>query len=174
MWGIIIVGLIVYIVYSKYKNGLSENTANEKIEDEVIKTDLGNPPFKMVFSILTKNELEFYKVLRQAIDGNQYVICPKVRILDLLWVFPNYVKNKNIFLNKVNRKHLDFVICEIDTMKPLYAIELDDKSHEEDNRKERDSFVDKLFEKLNFNVIHMKAQMQYINEEVKEKLQSVR
>ncbi len=57
-------------------------------------------------------------------------------------------------------------------MKPLYAIELDDKSHEEDNRKERDSFVDKLFGKLNFNVIHIKAQMQYSIEDVKEKLTS--
>ena len=38
-------------------------------------------------------------------------------------------------------KHLDFVICNKD-LAPVVAIELDDASHDAEDREERDDFVD--------------------------------
>ena len=123
--------------------------------------DTDKSPFLIANSLLTNAELNFYKVLREAVSESQ-IICPKVRMQDVLWTKTYRVKDKQSFINKVNRKHFDFVICDKDTLKPLMAIELDDKSHEEDDRKERDEFVNALFTKsLGFRVIHIPVRYSY-------------
>ena len=69
-----------------------------------------------------------------------YTIFSKVRLLDLLE--PVSGKNYKSYFYKVQAKHVDFVLLD----KKLVArciIELDDSSHDEKDRKERDSFVDK-------------------------------
>ena len=168
MW-ILIIFLVAYIVYERLiKNRKIENSL-DKEEMSKNEVDMSNPPFQMAYSVLTKAELEFYNALKHIIDMQNEKICPKVRMIDVLWV-KTYVKNKQSFLNKVTRKHFDFVVCDINTLKPLYAIELDDKTHEIEERKERDEFVDKLFEKLNFKVIHIKWQSQYDIEKLRMRL----
>ena len=132
--------------------------------------DTAKSPFLIVNSLLTKAEMNFYQVLKNVIDNEKQIICPKVRMIDVLWTKTYRVENKLTFINKVNRKHFDFVICDKETLKPIMAIELDDKSHEEEARKERDEFVDALFTDLNFKVIHIPVQYSYNANEIKEKI----
>jgi hypothetical protein len=47
--------------------------------------------------------------------------------------------------NKVRAKSIDFLLCCPKTMKPLVAIEYDDRTHEKDARKTRDAEVERLF-----------------------------
>lgn len=151
------------IDYSKFQQIQTEATPNEHI-------DISKSPFLIVNSLLTKAEMNFYQVLKNAIDNEKQIICPKVRMIDVLWTKTYRMENKLTFINKVNRKHFDFVICDKETLKPLMAIELDDKSHEEESRKERDEFVDSLFTELNFKVIHIPVQYSYNITELKEKI----
>jgi hypothetical protein len=51
-----------------------------------------------------------------------------------------------VYTNKIDRKHVDFVLCNPETLRPLAGIELDDKSHERADRRQRDSFVEGVFE----------------------------
>ena len=149
--------------YSKFEQTQPEYDPNNYI-------DTAKSPFLIANSLLTKAEMNFYNVLKDIIDDEKQIICPKVRIIDVLWTKTYRVENKLTFINKVNRKHFDFVICDKETLKPLMAIELDDKSHEEESRKERDEFIDALFKDLNFKVVHIPVKYSYNPSELKEKI----
>ena len=186
----ILIGYIVYKKYQEYKrkqeyksdmklynDGLKnkeidyskfEQTQTEYNQNDYI--DTAKAPFLITNSLLTKAEMNFYKILKDVVDNDKQIICPKVRMIDVLWTKTYRVENKLTFINKVNRKHFDFVICDKETLKPLMAIELDDKSHEEEARKERDEFVDALFTDLKFKVIHIPVQYMYNTNEIKEKI----
>lgn len=151
------------IDFSKFEQTQSDLNPNDYI-------DTAKSPFLIANSLLTKAEMNFYQVLKNIIDNDKQIICPKVRMIDILWTKTYRVENKLTFINKVNRKHFDFVVCDKETLKPLMAIELDDKSHEEEARKERDKFVDALFAELKFKVIHIPVQYSYNVNEIKEKI----
>lgn len=47
--------------------------------------------------------------------------------------------------NKIQRKHVDFVLCDKRNLEAACAVELDDRSHQQQDRRERDQFVDGVF-----------------------------
>lgn len=105
--------------------------------------------------LLTKNEWHEYKKLRDlaAIHGLQ--VCPKVRLLDI--VEPrrgeaNYMR----LLGKIQSKHVDFVICDQD-LRIKGILELDDNSHNREERQERDRFVDEILTDVGYRVIHTRS-----------------
>ena len=127
-------------------------------------------PYKVRDDFLSSAELSFYKILTQ-IFGNRFVVCPKVSLKDLF-----FVTTSNQYMNhfnKINRKHIDFLICEKNMMKPLIGIELDDSSHSKQKRQERDLFVDEVFDAANLPLARVKASQSYNIEELKNYLNSV-
>ena len=100
-------------------------------------------PYHVRDDFLSKAELSFYLVLKSMMK-DYMVICPKVSLAELLYVdHPN--RNQSAFA-RIRQKRVDFVICEPLTMRPRFAIELDDNSHQRNDRLERDDFVEKVFE----------------------------
>jgi hypothetical protein len=73
--------------------------------------------------------------------------------------------------NRINRKHVDFLLVRADDLSPIAGIELDDRSHEAEDRQERDAFVDELFASGGIPLIHFTAQKAYAATEVLQKLQ---
>lgn len=69
--------------------------------------------------------LEF--VLRLAVH-DRYVISPKVGLDDVFYVAQ--ARDQISYWNKINRKHVDFLLCDPMTMRPVAGIELDDASHQ--------------------------------------------
>jgi hypothetical protein len=63
--------------------------------------------------------------------------------------------------NRICGKHLDFVICDPDSFTVLGAIELDDKSHQQSNRRARDAFLDNALSAAGIPILHMPAQKRY-------------
>jgi hypothetical protein len=53
------------------------------------------------------------------------------------------------------------VVCDPQTLKPLFAVELDDISHQRTERQERDAFVDQVFQAANLPLVHVTAQREY-------------
>lgn len=92
--------------------------------------------------LLTKREYRFYLLLRDVADEYHYIICPKVGVKDLLSVTDQkqYMK----YFHKIAQKHVDFVICDKD-LYVLFAIELNDSTHETKDAKKRDHLKDKAF-----------------------------
>lgn len=92
--------------------------------------------------LLTKREYAFYRLLKREADARQLLICPKVGLKDLMEV----TNRKNFFkyFRKISQKHVDFVICD-KNLQVLFAIELDDKSHDTKDAQKRDLFKDQAF-----------------------------
>ena len=93
-------------------------------------------------NLLTKREYRFYLLLREVADEYHCIICPKVGVKDLLSVTDQkqYMK----YFHKIAQKHVDFVICDQD-LYVLFAIELDDSTHETRDARKRDHLKDKAF-----------------------------
>ena len=68
-------------------------------------------------------------------------ICPQVRLADLVSVRPAEAAQHRAALNRVASKSVDFVV--IDTAgRTLLVVELDDRTHNRADRRERDRLVD--------------------------------
>ena len=63
--------------------------------------------------LLTKNEYREYMKLRQLAADRGLLICPKVRLLDIIEPRKGEKDYKSLFY-KVQAKHVDFVICDQD------------------------------------------------------------
>lgn len=101
--------------------------------------------------LLTKNEWYAHKKLKKIADRKGLIICPKVRMLDIVEPRKGEKDYKSLFY-KIQAKHLDFVICN-QGMHILGVLELDDNSHDQKNRQDRDSFVDQVLESVGYKVI---------------------
>jgi hypothetical protein len=65
---------------------------------------------------------------------------------------------------------VDFVVCDAETMQPVYAIELDDASHERQDRADRDDFVNKVFRKAGLPLLRADCKQGYSHQEMVELL----
>jgi hypothetical protein len=109
-------------------------------------------------------------VLRRTV-GEEYTICPKVSLADLFYVLrPN--ENVSAY-NRINRKHVDFVMCDPTTMRPRFAIELDDRSHERADREERDAFVEQVFAAANLPLVRIPVRAGYSALEIQAALKRI-
>lgn len=102
--------------------------------------------------LLTSREQLQYTYLKEIADKKNVLICPKVRLLDLVAPVPG-AKNYKALMSKVMSKHVDFVICAQD-MFVLGIIELDDSTHLRRDRMERDAFVDTVLRSAGYQVKH--------------------
>ncbi len=115
-------------------------------------------PYKVQFSLLVKSELPFYHVLSSVVS-ERVKICPKVRLGDVFFVV-DFKENLPQYFN-IASKHIDFLLCESRTLKPIVGIELDDIGHNKPDRKERDVFIKKVFEAAGLPLIHIPVQPKY-------------
>lgn len=148
-----------FIFYAIYVN---LNKRIKEIEKPI--TNLENLPYKFKY-LLSPNEYKFYKELKLFTDENNLLICPKVGLKDLFDVKGNETKNHTSYFNKISKKHIDFLVCD-NALKPKYAIELDDKSHEKEKSKINDDFKNAIFGQANIPLIRIKALQQYTREYV--------
>ena len=122
-----------------------------------------------VDSLFTPAELKFYKLLEETIDD--YKIFGKVRVADIIRVDSKKAKGKYLkFFNRISRKHVDFLICEPQSLEPLVAIELDDSSHELKEREERDIFLDRAFKMAGIPLLRFKVRSSYDKIEVRQRI----
>lgn len=127
--------------------------------------DLGRPaatisdfPYRQRDDFLSAAEFSFYRVLASAV-GDKAVVCPKVNLADVFFVVrPN---ENHGYRNKIDRKHVDFLLCDPATMKPFCGIELDDSSHARRDRQDRDEFVDQVFQVAGLPLVRVPAKGAY-------------
>jgi hypothetical protein len=127
-------------------------------------------PFQSKVDLFTPAERSFLGVLEQVLC-DQYRVMGKVRLCDVIDVQKGLSKSAwQTAFNKVNRKHLDFVIVKRDDLSIAGAIELDDKSHNRKDRVERDDFLNGALESAGVSLVRFPVQKSYALEEVKGKL----
>jgi hypothetical protein len=106
-------------------------------------------PYKLTPSLLTATEGSFYVALLLA-AGRRYVVFAKVRLADLCQDLDGWADTAAF--NQVSSKHVDFVLCDAVTFRPVLAVELDDRSHLRANRRDRDALVDRVFRTMGLGV----------------------
>lgn len=120
-------------------------------------------PFGVRDDFLSPAELSFYHVLKSVLPPDA-AVAVKVRLGDVLFVRQPH-KNQAA-RNRINQKHVDFLLCEAATMKPRLAIELDDSSHQKASRQERDAFVDEALAAAGLPCLHIPAARSYVPQEL--------
>jgi len=108
------------------------------------KSNLDNFPFKYKKKqfLLSKKELSFYNFLRDNISDKYSIMC-SVRLID---VIEPVDKRDYTAKAKIIQKHIDFLIVTSWYLNPVLAIELNDSSHRDSKRFERDNFLDLAFQ----------------------------
>ncbi len=72
--------------------------------------------------------------------------------------------------NRIDRKHVDFLLIRSSDLAPVGGIELDDASHDEPKRQARDAFVDEVFKSAALPLLHVPAQAAYNRTELRNKI----
>lgn len=127
-------------------------------------------PYHMRDSFLSNAEISFYHVLR-SIANDSSMVLTKVSLGDLFYVKSSESSKFRTYTNKINRKHVDFLLCNPKTMRPYLGIELDDKSHQRKDRSERDEFVDQVFKSAGLPLLRVPVRHTYAVAEVQALLQ---
>ncbi|HLO29227.1 MAG TPA: DUF2726 domain-containing protein, partial [Anaerolineales bacterium] len=76
--------------------------------------------------------------------------------------------NENVhFFNKFFRKHVDFLLCEPETLKPAFGIELVKPVSRSETR-EGDQFMEDLFRSVGLPLVHVQSSEHYSEQDLTE------
>ena len=122
-----------------------------------IKADNQRLPYRLKEPFLTTTELALFRVLNQMADG-RYLICPKVALNDLFYIVR---PNENVhFFNKFFRKHVDFLMCDPQTLAPVFGVEIL-RPISKNEAREFDKFMDELFIDAGLPLVHIPSSEKY-------------
>jgi|JI10StandDraft_1071094.scaffolds.fasta_scaffold72318_6 hypothetical protein len=118
--------------------------------------------------LVTKNENDFYHILIRLI-GDEYLVFPQVHLASLL---DHEIKGQNwkAALSHIQRKSVDFVLCDKVYLNPLLAIELDDSSHERADRMLRDEEVNAIFKEAGMPLLRVPLLEHQTDESLKQRI----
>ena len=157
--------------------GLSDNAIESIIEfiSDLLfeKEETSSPeieyPYHLSEDFITPAELNFFFNLKSIVDGSAQVFT-KVKLSDLFYAKTGDYGKTRSYMNRIDRKHIDFLLCDPKTLKPLLGIELDDHSHQRADRQERDDFVNHVFNAAKLPLVHFPVQRSYSQSEMNSKL----
>lgn len=124
--------------------------------------------FRQRDALFTAAERSFLGVLDQAC-ADRYRVFGKVRIADV--VAPAKGLDKSTWttvFNRIKAKHFDFVLCDPQTLMVKAVIELNDKSHSNSRRIERDELVRRACADAGLALRMVKTRRSYSLESVKQ------
>lgn len=118
-------------------------------------------------ALFTPAERSFLGVLDSAV-GADYRIFGKVRVADVIAVRSTSDRRAwGRAFGRISAKHFDFVLCSADDLSVVGVIELDDKSHQQRKRQERDDFLVAVCADVNLPLIRIPAQHAYPVQQVR-------
>lgn len=167
-----IIAFVLIVVYfvRLYKKLTKNNTKNKKPYQEHVPvyqqiepqepihepiTNTNNLPYRKKF-LLTKNEWAFYKSLKPVADELGYTVLAKIRVADIVEVTAKDRSEWQKYFNKINSKHVDFILAKPENLQIILLIELDDNTHNE-AQKQRDSFIDELYKQAGYKLLRTRG-----------------
>ena len=143
-----------YAIYAYFASG------NRNANTTEIKKTIYNYQAKQYF--MTKSESDFFHMLNN-VAGDRYFIFPQVHLSAIL---DEKIKGQNwkAAFKHINGKSVDYVLCDRQTLKPVYAVELDDYTHNYSNRQERDQEVERMFQSAGIPLVRF-SNYKTLNEE---------
>ncbi len=120
---------------------------------------------------MTKAEHEFFDALVLSV-GSDYFIFAQVHLPTLL-DHKTRGQNWRAALAHINRKSVDFVLCDKKDLSPKLAIELDDQSHERADRQERDKEVERILSEAGVPLLRIENQGSFNPDELATKIREM-
>lgn len=141
-----------------------------KIEEKTIDNKLH---YKKKTYLTTKNELKLYKILLDICTKYSLVLFTQVVLYEIIEInYKPYSKNYTKYFNKIRSKSIDFVIADKETTRIRLCIELDDFSHKQKKRIDRDEFINTLFKDLEINLLRLPVTKDYDINKIESKIRS--
>lgn len=121
------------------------------------KADNERLPYRLREPFLSNTESALFRALTEMM-ANRYVISPKVALSDVFYIVR---PNENVhFFNKIFRKHVDFLLCDLKTMKPAFGVEIV-KPIAKNGIREADKFMEELFTDAGIPLVHIPSAETY-------------
>lgn len=126
--------------------------------------------FERQEALMSPGELKFFRALEAAVGAN-YRMFSKVRLGDV--VKPKQGPDRSAWYSAfgvIKSKHVDFVACDPNDMTIQFVVELDDKSHQQPDRAERDMKVDDALAQAGIPIFHFPAKASYSVQDIQAKI----
>jgi len=124
-------------------------------------------PYRRIELLFSAAERSMLGVLDKAV-GDKARVFGKVRLADVISVKKGLRKSAwHKAFNRINRKHLDFVVCDPDSLRILCAVELNDRSHKKSKRIKRDNLVVATCEAAGIPLLMIDANKGYNIDEIR-------
>ena len=122
-------------------------------------------PYFVRDHLLSPAEHSFFMVLKSVVSDSA-LISIKVGLNDLFYAKSSDPSKYRIYTNKIDRKHVDFLLCDPKAVQPILGIELDDKSHQRSDRQARDEFVENVFQAARLPLLRIPVKHAYSTNEL--------
>ena len=154
IYALIVICIVIFAVYS-------ELHSKNPVEVEVKKAQY---KYQAKQYFMTKSENDFFHMLNN-VAGDRYFIFPQVHLSAIL---DEKIKGQNwkAAFKHINGKSVDYVLCDKQTLKPVYAVELDDYTHNHSNRQERDVEVERMFQSAKIPLVRFNNYKSLTEEEI--------
>lgn len=143
----IIIGLVVLALFLLSSVVSSASSKRKVFKDNIYSYTAKSLP-------MTRTETDFFVKLERAVSERYYVF-PQVHLSAILDYKVKGQDWKYAFRH-INGKSVDFVLCDRETLRPFYAIELDDYTHDAPDRKKRDAEVERIFDVADLPLVRFK------------------
>ena len=152
---VIVLVVVIFIILKKYFPEVNFEEKKNKPSYNYKRKDF----------LMTRAEHEFFDILVE-VAGNQYYVFPQIHLSTIL---DNKVVGQNWrgAFHHIDEKSVDFVICDKAYIKPILAIELDDKTHEREDRKGRDGEVERILKESGLSLLRFGNNGSFNKEEIK-------
>ena len=161
---IIVLAVIAVVVLAAIKakaGGSDETGPSPKADHYYLKKSLFSPAERSFFGVL------------ESLGYEHASFASKVRLADIFGVKKGLERgDRQRAQNRINSKHVDFLLVLKTDGRPLLGIELDDSSHEEEERIARDSFVDEVFSSAALPILHVPAKAAYDPREIRRQIEA--
>ena len=138
---VVFIGIIISILFSfKYL----KKSNNKHIVENNQNKGHSSLLYELKTSLVSKAELQFYKKL-EYLYGNSYKIQVQVNLASII--------NKNDTFRNDLFRNIDFGIFEKETLKPLLLIELNDSTHKNYKRYNRDIKIREILKQVQMPLI---------------------
>lgn len=154
---IILIAIILVVMYFFIDLKLKKKPSQRKHKNNVV---LNYYPYAKGH-LLTKTEHAFFIILVREALKRRLLVCPKVRLEDIMYVTDK--QNRNKYRGYIKSRHVDFVLLNT-KCETVAAIELDGPSHNTAKAAKADQFKNELFYTVKIPLIRICTGTDYIKE----------
>ena len=119
--------------------------------------------------LLTVTETTFFRALQDAV-GTRYIIFTQLPLWTMIDTATDDNRLATIVQNRISLRRVDFVLVDPVTLEPQAVIELDDRSHEREDRVKRDIFVASVLKQVGIPLVRIPVALTYASPKIRQLL----